>query len=366
MTNVLPLPDPMKHRDFYEIFEEFTAPPQVKSIQNETAALNADADLSAIAAFSPGVPHQLVSVVICGTANATVGTDATNTSTWVVSDSIGERFNTVFDADPALPAENIPTALIEVATTKASQLLATSYAKLAITNSTNTNTSAALVTFNYYDYNAFPNEQWKIIATNNGFAEITDGVKGVITLSSADEAGSSDNDEIYLVSNGEIFKYAAGKPLVFETTLTVTEDATDDVNLMVGLMDAVAADSLQDDGDGPKASYSGAVIFKVDGGTKWTCESSNSTAQKTNTSTTVRTAVATTLRIQMQPTTSTNYVVTYFVDGQQLRDDTTKAFITHNLTLTSATEMQAVIGLKQGGANTETVAIDRIVAAQLR
>lgn len=366
MTKVLPLPDPMAQRSFYEIFEEFTAPPQLLSIQNVPTDLAAGADQAALAGFSPGVPYELVSVYITGQSNSAAVADG-DTSVWVVTDSIGERFNTTFNSTTAFPVLNVPTALTEVVNTTASQPVSTGYAALAITNGANANTPVTIVTYNYYDYNAYPNPNWALIATNNGYAAIADGVKGVMTLSASDLVGVADNDEIYFVSNLELFLLADAKPLVVETTLTLTEANTDDANLMFGLMDGVAANSLLDDGGGPKASYSGAVIYKVDGGTKWVCESSLAGAQSTNTSSTTRTsATAVTLRIQLQPTTSTNYVVTYFADGEQLRDTTTGSFISHNLTLTSATEMQFVVGLKNGSAAQELVALDRCVAAQLR
>lgn len=366
MTKALPLPDPMAQRSFYEIFEEFTSAPQVQSAQHIPADLDANADLATTTVFSPGVPHELVSVLITGQTNSAAIADG-DTSVWVVTDSIGERFNTTFNSTTTFPILNVPTALTEVANTAASQPLGTSYAALAITNGTNANTPVTIVTFNYHDYNAYPNQNWALIASNNGFAAIVDGVKGVMTLSASDEAGIADNDEIYWVSNLELFKLLDDKPLVIETTLTLTEANTDDANLMFGFMDGVAADALQDDGAGPKSSYSGAVIFKVDGGTKWTAESSLAGDQTTNISSTLRVSgTATTLRIQLQPTTATNYVVTYFVDEAQLRDDSTGAFISHNLVLTSATEMQFVIGLKNGSANQELVAVDRAVAAQLR
>jgi hypothetical protein len=358
----------METRRQYGLFCDFTGPAQTHTAQTIPADLDAGADLAATAVFAPGVPHQLKDVYITGQTNS-AGIDNSNTSVWVVSDSVGERFNSTFNAATTFPVELTPTALTEVTNTTGSVLgsgAATGYATLAITNGAAANTPVTVVSFEYYDYNAYPNPDWKVIATDNGYASIS-GVRGEMTLAASDVGSVADNDEIYFASNIAVFKYLDGKPIAFETRITPAEANTDDANVMVGLMDAVGADSLLDDGGGPKASYSGAVIYKVDGGTAWVCETSNGTAQTTNTSDkTVVADTATTLRIQLQPTTATNYVATFFIDEEQLKDATCNQFIQQNVSLTSAAAMQAVIGLKNGSANAETLVVDYVGVEELR
>jgi len=366
MTKVLPLPAFMESRDQYALYDDFTSPPPLSIIQNVPADLDAGGDLAATAVFAPGVPHQLHAVYITGQTNS-AGVDNSNTSLWVVSDAVGERFNSTYSATTVFPVALTPTALTEVATTDGS-VPATGYATLAITNGATANTPVTLVNFQYFDYGSYPNQNWKIIASDNGFAKFADGVKGVVTLYPSDESSVADNDEIYMVSKVELFKLADDKPLVYECDITLTEHSTDQANVMFGVMDGVAADSLQDDGAGPKASYSGAVIYKVDGGTNWVCESSDSTTQTTNTSGTARVSgTQTRLRIQIQPVTSTVCTVTYFVDDAQLQDNTTTALISHDITFTNATEMAIVLAVKNGDtSDQETLAVDRVIAAQLR
>jgi hypothetical protein len=180
----------------------------------------------------------------------------------------------------------------------------------------------------------------------------------------------ADNDEAYVESANEVFKFAADKPLLFESRVQFTEANTDDANVLVGLMDAVGANSLQDNGAGPPASYSGAVFFKVDGGTVWQTETSNSTTQTTNELTaanvnnlakravTAGGAAYQTLRIECMPYSATNAYVSFFVDGVLCAQ--------HDYIFTSATEMQIVFGVKNGGANNETLNVDYVSCTQSR
>jgi hypothetical protein len=182
-----------------------------------------------------------------------------------------------------------------------------------------------------------------------------DGIGGVLQLST----GATDNNEAYVESTNELFKFAADKPLAFEARLQFTEANVDDANVIVGVMDAPGADTLIDNGGGPKASYSGAVCYKVDGGTVWNCESSIAGAQQTTvTPVTAGGAGYQTLRIEFQPTTSTQGDVRFFINDSLVAS--------HKITFTSATEMAVVLGVKAGSANAETLNVDYVGCHQLR
>ena len=210
---------------------------------------------------------------------------------------------------------------------------------------------------------------WVTTLTDTGTASVGDAAGGILALVPSDGT-VADNDEAYVESANEVFKFAADKPLLFEARVQFTEANTDDANILVGLMDAVAANSLQDNGAGPPASYSGAVFFKVDGGTVWQTETSLSTTQTTNelTSTNVNNlskksqtaggSAYQVLRIEYMPYSSTNAYVTFFVDGV--------AVAQHDYVFTSATEMQIALGVKNGGANLETLNVDYVVCTQER
>lgn len=210
---------------------------------------------------------------------------------------------------------------------------------------------------------------WVSTLTDSGTAGVGDAAGGIMALVASDGT-VADNDEAYLESPNETFLFANNKPLLFEARIQFTEANTDDANIIVGMKDAVAADTLLDNGGGPAASYTGAVFFKVDGGTNWQFETSISGAQTTtdltaananNLSKVVQTAGGAsyqTLRISFEPYSSTAAKVNGFIDGVHV--------VSHDFTYTSATEMQLCAGVKNGGANVETLNIDYMGGWQLR
>ena len=210
---------------------------------------------------------------------------------------------------------------------------------------------------------------WVTTLTDSGTASVGDAVGGVIALVPSDGT-VADNDEAYIESANEVFKFAGDKPLLFEARVQFTEANVDDANVLVGLLDAVGANSLQDNGGGPPASYSGAVFVKVDGGTVWQVETSNAGTQtttellSTNTNNLAKRNVTAggssyqVLRIEYMPYSSTNAYVSFFVDGVLVAQ--------HDYIFTSATEMQIGIGVKNGGANNETLNVDYVVCTQER
>ena len=210
---------------------------------------------------------------------------------------------------------------------------------------------------------------WGTVLTDTGTATVVDGAKGILPLVPSDGT-VADNDEAYAKGANEVFLFAADKPIVFEALVQFTEANTDDANIIVGMKDAVAANSLLDDGGGPAASYSGMVFFKVDGDTVWQCETSLAGTQTTtqltatnanNLSKKAQTAGGATyqrLRIEFLPYSSTNAYVNFYIDGVQVAS--------HDFIYTSATEMQLCFGVKNGGANLETLNVDYVVAAQQR
>ncbi len=211
------------------------------------------------------------------------------------------------------------------------------------------------------DFHNYVNaDKWTLVGSDGGTVAIADGVGGTITI---DTGATTDNLQLWLEQKLETFKFAAGKPLYFQARVKNTEVGSDVVNWLVGLMDGVADDALQDDGAGPKASYSGAVFFVVDGGTVVQVESSIAGAQVTDTDVGARTdAVQMKLEIMFIPTTSTVGVVHFIYNGVLVASNA--------ITFTSATEMQIAFGVKNGGAGgsvaQETLDIDYVYCAQVR
>jgi len=206
---------------------------------------------------------------------------------------------------------------------------------------------------------------WTKGVPDTGSVAVTDAVAGVLVLTPSD-ATVADNDQAYIKSTQEVFLFASDKPFVQEWLVKFVEANTDDANVIVGVGSAVGADTILDDGAGPKANDSSAWIYKVDGETVWRCETSVGTVQTIS----ISTAMAggsqpQRLRIEFQPTGASQGEVTFYVDGVQLRDAHGWP-IKHTLTFTNATEMAAYAAVKNGGTNLDTLSIDSYAHSGLR
>lgn len=194
---------------------------------------------------------------------------------------------------------------------------------------------------------------------------VADGVGGICAVFT----DGTDNNEAYLHNTTELFKFADAKPLMFEAYVQYTEANTDDANVLVGLMNAVGANSLVDDGVGPKADYSGACFYKVDGGTNWIVEFSDSTTQQTVELTAANSldgvakaaggSAYQRLRIEFVPTAGSVADVKFFIDDELV-------YVFNGVSYANATEMEAVVGAKAGDSNAETVNVDYLMAYQKR
>lgn len=201
---------------------------------------------------------------------------------------------------------------------------------------------------------------WTSVLTDSGTAAVSDGVGGLLALTCSD-GSVADNDEAYAKGTTEVFKFALNKPIYLKAIIKLTEANTDDANWIIGLKDAVAANSILDDGGGPAASYSGMVFFKVDGTMKIFSEVSIGGTQVTLASASAPTFTSAStyvLEAFFMSTSSTAGIVYFFVNGSLIHS---AAF-----TYTGATEMQACLGVKNGGANNEVLYVDYFGAWQVR
>jgi len=214
---------------------------------------------------------------------------------------------------------------------------------------------------------------WNKVDADSGatVAHDADGVSGVVLLTT----GATDNNEAYHYTN-EIFKIGANRTICVDVRLSYSESATDDANVIVGLMNGVAGDLLQDDGAGPKGTFDGACIYKVDGETRWRVRSSNGTDASSHETTVTAGGGYQLLRIVVSAIDSATAEVTYYIDedgGQnpmQVREYNTidrVPPITHNLALSGLDEELAlVVGVKAGSASSEVVSVDYTVWDQTR
>lgn len=207
-------------------------------------------------------------------------------------------------------------------------------------------------------------DRWTTTASDLGGVTLLDSVGGVVELDASD-ATVADNDETYMLQTKEQFKFAANKPIAASARVKFTEANTDDANIWAGFMDAIAADSLQDDGAGPKATFSGFGFYKVDGETKWRVVSSiGTTNTKTVTDVTAGGAWQW-LDMEYRDLDGTTGEIVFFIDGQQCKD-ANGALIKHTVSIGSATEMKFGFGVKNGDTNEEKLQVDYADAYQAR
>jgi len=192
----------------------------------------------------------------------------------------------------------------------------------------------------------------------------TTGVGGILSVTN----DATDNDEFYYGMTKSCFKIANNKPCYYETRMQYSELATSANNAIAGWCSTFAANTLIDNGGGPVASATMALIYKVDGGTVWRCRSQIGAAvgqTDTISQHTAGGAAYQTLGVEIQPYSATNAKVIYTIDGAAMLDTAGRAIV-HDLVYTNAVNMSPIWGGKTGGANAEVMLNDYIAAYQSR
>lgn len=223
----------------------------------------------------------------------------------------------------------------------------------------------------FYDFDIIT--PFTATAPDSGALTGVDEIGGVGLLSPSDGT-VADNDEIYVLTPKENFLFVDDQPLIVEIRLSFQEAATNAANVVFGVMDAVGANAMVDNGAGPKTSYSGGVFYKVDGGTLWNTQYSLAAAQDstllnaanayTNKAYTAGITGYQVLRIEFLPTTSSKLDVNYYIDTGDYGLELVKRL--KDKTYTSATEMNFFAGVKNGGGTQDTIKVDYMFAAQRR
>jgi hypothetical protein len=199
-------------------------------------------------------------------------------------------------------------------------------------------------------------DKYTVVTAVDGTVLQNDSAPGGVAIKSAVASASGDED-CYLVREAETFCPAAGKPLSFGALVQATEDDTNQNNLFAGLTDGAAANLLVSAGAGPKTSGTTLAFYKVDGGLNWWIHASLGSTQ-----TSVQLTAANSLdgvakvgsgsakqllEIDFLPKNATQADVIYKIDGVVVYKLTDWVF-------TSATDVQAVVGCKDGDAGDET------------
>ncbi len=207
--------------------------------------------------------------------------------------------------------------------------------------------------------------RWTSLAADAG-ASVAAGASstgGAVLLTT----GAVDNNECAVATTQRPYRPADDKPILFEARLQYTEAAINAANLFAGLADVLgSADLLQDNGNGPRASFHGTGLFKVDGDSVWRCVSARGAVQTITVGTTPAGGTAPqTLRVEIQPLDAINAEVTFYVDDAAVRDVNGQP-VKHSVSLAAFPAIQAGVYAKAGSAASEIVSVDYIAAYQLR
>lgn len=200
-----------------------------------------------------------------------------------------------------------------------------------------------------------------------GAATVGSAPYGILTLAPTD---STLNREVYVATTNSLFLIQNNHILIAEAFLQFSEANTNKANIAFGFMSAVGAASMADNTGEPKASFSGAVIYKVPGGTLWkTCSSVGTTPNTSTSNTTAGGTAYVALRIEIEPVSATIAEVTYYVNDIQLQTSGGRPgqnYIKDQLTYTGALNMQLFTMCKNGSTTPETLLEDYRAAEQLR
>jgi hypothetical protein len=225
----------------------------------------------------------------------------------------------------------------------------------------------ALLTDDFFEYT--DTQRWTKLAADAGSAVAisASAANGILSLST----GAVDNNEAMVRSTNAPWIFAANKVFAAEVLLQYSEANTDDANVAFGFSSAAGANLLLDNGLGPAANHSAAMIFKVDSGsygTVWQAHTSNATTQTTTVGS--KTAGGTSyqrLRVEGRDIDGTNMEVTFFVNDLPLVDQASwRRPIKHNVAIASAAAMYLFVYVKAGSGSEETVLVDYIAAARAR
>lgn len=205
---------------------------------------------------------------------------------------------------------------------------------------------------------------WTKLASE-GTVAVGDSAGGIVVLT----ATNTNNNEVCLRTTKELTLFADDKPFYAECRLQYAEASTNQANVAFGLADAFGSDLLLDNGAGPSINSSGALIYKVDGGTVWkTYGLTNSVSISGTSDQTAGGTSYCTLGIKGRPVDGTSMEFTWFMNGQPLTNssDSNHRPIQQRLAYASATEMRLGVYLKTGSATQEVVNVDYMFIAGRR
>lgn len=169
------------------------------------------------------------------------------------------------------------------------------------------------------------------------------------------------------------FKAAANTPMEFEMALQYVDANSHDAGIFMGFSDVlngtVGSSPLITNGTLTKASMTAFGFAKLSTGTNWTVLSQVTTTVMTNTTTIAADDASGSavhiFRFSVEFISTTQCDVTFFIDGVQCIDNSSKLPIKHTISFGS-TAMYTGATCVAGSAHSQTPQIDYIYAGQLQ
>ena len=181
--------------------------------------------------------------------------------------------------------------------------------------------------------------------------------------------GAVQENECAFATTNKVFLFAAEKPLLYETSLQISEANTNKAEPCIGFSSVMnTANMMQDALAGPAASFSGAILYKTGGNLNWSFRVSiGSTNQDIATQHPVGDSAFHKYRIEIREGSQGTALLEAvpFIDGQQMLDANGKP-VKLSFAFTSAAQMQAGAYLKAGSGSSEVLNVDYVSFGQLR
>lgn len=202
--------------------------------------------------------------------------------------------------------------------------------------------------------------------SDTGTVVAGDAANGVVVLTPSDGT-VADNDEAYIETPNEIFQFGANREIYGKFKFQYSAVVAADPNIAVGFQNAPGADSIIDDGGGPKVSGDCLVVEKRDGETAFRCTSSSSGASTTTLSNkSIAAATDYVVEIIAKDWDGVSMQVLYKVDGEYLKDSN-NITIKHTVAISGSELMAMFAGIKLGAdTNNDTLSLDYWYGAQTR
>ena len=224
------------------------------------------------------------------------------------------------------------------------------------------------------DFFTFTDAQmWTSTEGDSGASTVISTVGGSsITLTT----GATNENEVYVESTAPVCDVINNRKITCGIIFQYAEAATSAANVIFGLTDQTGANLMGDVSAGPAATYEGALIYKIDGGTRWQTErSTGSPPTSSDTTVTAGGAAQQHLRITISPISSTDAEVVYEIsDSGSLNTlqpavqgaSPRQAVIKDTLVYANTDDLNLVFGIKAGSAASEVLTVDAVYFAQER